>query len=108
MSSDFFFLSLANKYQRYIRMANKRSLKKAINAICEELFAECVAASLYGAEDHEENANALLHSIIRMQSDFICRVSHPEPGMTPSNYFKDLREKFAAQVSEIIDHINTL
>lgn len=89
-------------------MANKRSLKKAINAICEELFAECVAASLYGAENHEDNANALLHSIIRMQSDFICRVSHPEPGMTPSNYFKDLREKFAAQVSEIIDHINTL
>ena len=29
-------------------MANKRTLKKAITFICEELFAEGVAISLYG------------------------------------------------------------
>jgi hypothetical protein len=89
-------------------MANKRSLKHGINLICEGLFTECVAASLYRTDAHRDNAEALLFSIIRMQSDFTCRVSHPEPGMPAKAFYKDLREKFAAQASEIADQINNL
>ena len=73
-------------------MANKRTLKRAINGICEELFADCIAASLYGAVKHPENADALLSTIIKTESDFIARVSHPEPGMTAKAYYKDLRK----------------
>ncbi|MBQ9668940.1 MAG: hypothetical protein IJV45_09420 [Prevotella sp.] len=87
-------------------MANKRSLKRAINAISEELFVECVAASLYSPESHQDDAEALLTSIIKMQADFTTRVSHAEPGMKPKLYYKDLREKFTAQVSDIVDQIN--
>ena len=43
-----------------------------------------------------------------MQADFIARISHPEPGMEPRLYYKDLREKFSVQVSDIIDQINSL
>ena len=89
-------------------MANKRTLKQAINLICEELFVECVAASLYGKGHHPENMDALLSTILKMQSDFTARVSHPEPGMKASLYYKDLREKFSKQVSEIVDQINYL
>ncbi len=89
-------------------MANKKSLKHNINLICEELFTECVAASLYGADNHKDNAEALLFTIIKMQSDFTRRVSHPEPGMAPSKYYKKLREDFAAQVGEIVDQIQNL
>ena len=89
-------------------MANKRSLKHAINAICEELFAECIAASLYGAETNKDNAEALLFSILKTQSDFVARVSHPEPGISPKVYFKDLREKFSAQISELVAQVNAL
>ena len=87
-------------------MANKRSLKRSITLISEELFAECVAASLYG--QNPESAEALIFSIIKMQDHFIRRISHPEPGIPAGAYYKDLREKFAAQVGEIIDQINTL
>lgn len=87
-------------------MANKRSLKRSITLISEELFAECVAASLYG--QNPESAEALIFSIIKMQDHFIRRISHPEPGIPARVYYKDLREKFAAQVGEIIDQINTL
>jgi hypothetical protein len=87
-------------------MANKRSLKRSITIICEDIFAECVAASLYG--HNRESAEALIFSIIKMEDDFICRISHPEPGMPPRQYFKDLREKFAAQAGEIIDQLSTL
>lgn len=89
-------------------MANKRTLKHAINLVCDDLFAEAVAASLYGNDNNQENTEALLFSIIRTQSDFVCRVSHPEPGMAAHLYYKDLREKFSMQVSEIIDQINNL
>lgn len=95
--------------ERNNEMANKRTLKHAINGICEELFVECIAASLYGNEKHRQgNADALLYAIIKMQSNFIARVSHPEPGITPHRYYRDLREKFSAQVGEIADQINYL
>jgi hypothetical protein len=85
-------------------MAKRRILKRSITTICTALFAEGVAASL--ENEHPENANALLSSIIKMESDFVCRVSHVEPGMKPKDYFKDLIEKFNAQVVEIVDQIN--
>lgn len=89
-------------------MANKRSLKKAIHAICNELLTECVAASLYGDHAQAENAEALMVTIIKTQANSMARVSHPEPGMSPRKYYNDLRSKFAAQASEIVDHINNL
>jgi hypothetical protein len=87
-------------------MANKRTLKKAINQICEELFAESIAASLYGTKNNKDNAEAILFSILNVQNNFIRRISHPEPGMKAKAYYKDLREKFSAQASEIEDQIN--
>jgi hypothetical protein len=89
-------------------MANKRSLKHSINIICGELFAEAIAASLYGNGKHPENAEAVLYSIIHLENNYINRISHVEPGMTPKEYFKDLREKFSKEANEIIDQINYL
>ena len=88
-------------------MANKRDLKKIINYICGNLFSECVAVSLYDNKKDEE-ITALVVSVLAMHSDYISRVSHPEPGMRPKAYFKDLREKFNAQVNEVIDNIANL
>ena len=87
-------------------MANKRKLKKQINLICEALFADCVAVSLYGPKGNQENMEALLFTIVKMQDHFTKRISHPEPGITPKAYFQDLREKFGAQVSNILDQID--
>ena len=84
-------------------MASKRHLKQTINLICEELFAECVAASLYG--QNRESAEALVWSTLKMRNNYIRRVSHPEPGMPVKVYYKDLKEKFSAQVSELLDQL---
>ena len=87
-------------------MANKRKLKKKINLICEALFADCVAVSLYGPKGNKDNMEALLFTIVKMEDHFTKRISHPEPGISPKAYFKDLREKFSAQVSNILDQID--
>ena len=89
-------------------MANKRTLKHAINMVCDELFIEAVAASLYGNDDNQGNTEALLFTIIKTQSNFVSRVSHPEPGMPAKQYYNDLLEKFSAQISEIVDQIHNL
>ncbi len=85
-------------------MAKRRILKQNITNICSILFAEGVASSL--ENEHPENAEALLSSIIKMETDFVSRISHVEPGMKPKLYFKDLIEKFNAQVIEVVDQIN--
>ena len=85
-------------------MANKRTLKKAINLISEELFAEGVAVALYGPRPKSE-VDALLFSIVKMQNNYITRISHPEPGISANAYFKDLWEKFTAEVCEIQDQL---
>ncbi len=89
-------------------MTNKRDLKQTINYICSDLFAECVAASLYGGKPDKDNVDALLASILRINDNFVRRISHPEPGMAPKIYYKHLTEEFNKQVGEIIDQIGNL
>ena len=89
-------------------MANKRNLKRTINYICSDLFAEAVAASLYGEKPNKDNIDALLSSILILHNDFLSRVSHPEPGMDKKVYYKAIIEDFNKQASEIIDQIQNL
>ena len=89
-------------------MANKRDLKRTINYITSELFAECVAASLYNGNPAQEDVDGILSSIIMTNNDFIKRISHPEPGIKQSLYFKKLVTEFNKQTSEIIDQICNL
>ena len=86
-------------------MAKRRTLKGYIKLACGELFSECVAVSLYH-NINVENATAMLQSIIKTQNDFVSRVSHVEKGMKAKDFFKDLRNGFTAQATEIIDQIN--
>ena len=106
----FFLVSLTSKdiiihFLEEKNMASKRHLKQRINLICEELFAECVAGSLYG--QNRESAKALIFSTIKMRNNFVRRISHPEPGMSAKVYYKDLKEKFTAQAGELIDQLNS-
>ena len=88
-------------------MNNKRQLKKTINYACSELFAECMAATLYGKSDNED-AKGVLASIMDVNYDFISRISHPEPGMKPTAYYHILVNDFIKQTDEIIDQIRNL
>lgn len=89
-------------------MASKRDIKKRVNYICSELFAECVATSLYGGNKDEENVKALMHTILSIHHDYVCRISHVEPGLPAKKYFSDFSKSFNGQVNEIIDQISNL
>lgn len=89
-------------------MSNKRELKKTINYICSDLFAECVAASLYSGKPEKENVDALLTSILTIHSNYIQHISHPEPGVPAKKYYRDLIDNFNKEVNEVVDHIANL
>lgn len=89
-------------------MAKKRDLKRTINYVCNDLFAETIAATLYGNTIDSAAADNLLTTIIATRNDFISRISHPEPGMKPKVYYTHVINGFNAQVSDIIDKIGNL
>ena len=89
-------------------MANKRDLKRTINYITSELFAECVAASLYNGKPDQNEVDGILSAIVMTNTDFIKRVSHPEPGLKQNAYYKQLIIDFNKQTSELIDQIGNL
>lgn len=84
---------------------NKRDLKKLVNYTCSELFAECVAQSLYNSATEKSDIDALLKSIVMMHQDYICRISHVEPGMKAKVYFKAFKESFDKQTEDLVEHI---
>lgn len=88
-------------------MANKRILKKEIKLVCESLLTESIAQSLYNSVDMG-NVEALLYSILKTQSEYLCRVSHVEPGIKAKQYFRCIIKDFDTEVTNIIDQINNL
>ncbi len=89
-------------------MANKKTLKHNINCVCSELFAECLLAYVNVQKDDEEQVDAILKSILKLQQDYTSRASHPEPGLKASKYYNVLIEDFNKQVSEILGNIEAL
>jgi hypothetical protein len=84
----------------------RRELKKSINNLCSELFAECIALNYYENVDKDAVAN-IMESILMMQADIVSRISHVQPG-AGKNFFKKLREDLVARTEEIIDDIQAL
>lgn len=74
-------------------MANKRDLKRTINYITSELFAETVAASLYNGKPSQEDVDGILSAIVMINGDYISRVSHPEPGIKKGEYYKKAHKR---------------
>jgi len=87
-------------------MMNKRQLKKSINAVCDAIFAEAIALTLYEDKRDIVTDNAIIQSVLMLRANYVSRISHPEPGMDKQTYYKDLRDKFIAEAQEIIDQLN--
>ena len=86
-------------------MANKRQLKKTINMMAGDLLVECVVTKHINQEARQEDVDNVMVGILRMQDDFIRRVSHPEPGMPAKQYFKVLRDELAKQTDAIVNQL---
>lgn len=87
-------------------MASRKELKKNVNYISGELFAECLVSSMADKAD-KKKADEILTQILVMQDEFISRISHTEPGNV-KGFYKKFRSDFNAKVDEIVDAITKI
>ncbi|MBQ4526358.1 MAG: hypothetical protein IJA00_09885 [Bacteroidaceae bacterium] len=85
----------------------RRLLKKQVNYIAGELFAECVVLTQVVPGIDEKKVDDLMTRILYMQDDFISRISHTQPGNV-KGFYKAFKADFQAQVDAIIDEIGNL
>lgn len=85
----------------------RKDLKKRISYLCGELLAECIAAAQYSKKDNKQDIENVILTILKLQDDWICRLSHVEPGSTKL-FFKKLREEMQNRTNEIVDQIQNL
>ena len=88
-------------------MASRRDLKKNVNYIAGELFAECLVNSLLIPDTDKAKADALMAEVLKMQDEFVSRISHTEPGNV-KGFYKKFRSDFNTKVNEIIEAIGSL
>ena len=88
-------------------MASRRELKKTVNYISGDLFSECLINSMFVPGTDKAKADQLMTEILKMQDEFISRISHTEPGNV-KGFYKKFRSDFNAKVNEIIDAIAKL
>ncbi len=85
----------------------RRTLKKQVNYIAGELFAECVLLAKMVPGLDTKKVDDLMSRILYMQDEFICRISHTQPGNV-KGFYKAFRSDFQTQVDAIIDEIGNL
>ena len=85
----------------------RRILKKQVNYIAGELFAECVVLSKVVPGIDSQKVDELMARVLYMQDEFICRISHTQPGNV-KGFYKAFRADFQVQVDAIIDEIGNL
>ena len=85
----------------------RKGLKKHINYLCGELMAECMAAADFSGKDNKQDVENVMLSILKMQNDWICRLSHVEPGSTKL-FFQKMKEDMQKRTDEIVEQIQNL
>ena len=85
----------------------RREIKKDINSLCGDLFAECIALLQYENKPNTKDVENVMLTILEMQNDMISRLSHVEPGSTKL-FFKKMREDLIARTEDIVEQIKAL
>ena len=82
-------------------MASRRELKKNVNYIAGELFTECLINSMFIPGTDKVKADELMAEVLKMQDEFVTRISHTEPGNVKGFY-----KKFRADFNELCRHFH--
>ena len=81
-------------------MASRRELKKNVNYIAGELFTECLINSMFIPGTDKVKADELMAEVLKMQDEFVTRISHTEPGNV-KGFYKKFRADFNAKQSVV-------
>lgn len=88
-------------------MASRKNLKKVITFVVDELATEAFLLS-FDAKDNTEDWVNVFNKIFSLNTEYIARVNHVEPGMPAKKYFNALCDSFNADAKAVLAEIGEL
>ncbi len=88
-------------------MASRRDLKRDISYVIGDIFTECLIYKELVPGTDKDAAEKLIVDLLRIDNEFITRISHTEPGKA-KEYYRALIKDFQKQISEVLDKLTKL
>lgn len=88
-------------------MASRRDLKRDISYVIGDIFTECLIYKELVPGTDKDAAEKLIVDLLRIDNEFITRISHTEPGKA-KDYYRALIKDFQKEISEVIDKLTKL
>lgn len=88
-------------------MASRRDLKRDISYVIGDIFTECLIYKELVPGTDKAAAEKLIVDLLRIDNEFITRISHTEPGKA-KEYYRSLIKDFQKQISEVLDKLTKL
>ena len=88
-------------------MASRRDLKRDISYVIGDIFTECLIYKELVPGTDKAAAEKLIVDLLRIDNEFITRISHTEPGKA-KEYYRALIKDFQKQILEVLDKLTKL
>ena len=88
-------------------MASRRDLKRDISYVIGDIFTECLIYKELVPGTDKDEAEKLIVDLLRIDNEFITRISHTEPG-NAKVYYRTLIKDFQKEISAVIDKLTKL
>ena len=88
-------------------MASRRDLKRDISYVIGDIFTECLIYKELVPGTDKNAADKLIVDLLRIDNEFITRISHTEPGKA-KEYYRALVKDFQKEISAVIDKLTKL
>lgn len=92
-------------------MSNRRTLKKTIHLLCDELFFECCLIKFFSEKDNTEKAEVILTKIVDTEAEYVKRAGRYDGKENPSvvrKYYSKLKDDFSNTWANIFEEIQAL
>lgn len=88
-------------------MASRRDLKRDISYVIGDIFTECLIYKELVPGTDKAAAEKLIVDLLRIDNEFITRISHTEPGKA-KEYYRALIKDFQKEISQVLDKLTKL
>ena len=88
-------------------MASRRDLKRDISYVIGDIFTECLIYKELVPGTNQNEAEKLIVDLLRIDNEFITRISHTEPG-NAKGYYRALVKEFQTEITKVIDKLTKL
>jgi hypothetical protein len=88
-------------------MASRRQLKRDISYVIGDIFTECLIYKELVPGTSQKEAEKLIVDLLRIDNEYITRISHTEPGKA-KEYYRALIKDFQTEINKVIDKLTKL